>query len=92
MKEINIKVSTREDRTKLIMDAEAAVLKAWERRRFAQGWPKNHKTTRKTQSEYLMGMVATMDFILNAEETKESSISPHVMFSIMRGDYIEPLK
>lgn len=68
---------------------EDAVLKRWEGRRKFQGWKKECKQTRKLQTEFLLGMVAVTDLLTNAEETNQSSMSPKVMFSIMRGDYIE---
>jgi|WetSurSiteA1Bulk_404760.scaffolds.fasta_scaffold51293_2 hypothetical protein len=89
MDEIVIKISTREDRTDLILKVEKAVLATWERRRLAQGYEFQSKKTRQLQAEFLSGMVATMDVILEAEKTRESSITPKMFFSIIRGEYIE---
>lgn len=73
----------------LCREIEDKVLKAWEGRRMAQGYKKTSKKTLDLQYEFLLGMVAALDVLTNAEETGESSISPKIMFSIMRGDYIE---
>lgn len=69
---------------------EDNVLERWEQRRVQLGYSKTTKTGKAHQMEFLMGMVATLEAIYGNEDG--SLISPRVMFSIMRGDYIESKK
>lgn len=69
-------------------EIEDKVLNVWHRRAKAQGYNPNSKKARELQAEFLIGMAAALDVINDAEETGESTISPRVLFAIMRGDYI----
>ena len=69
-------------------EIENKVLNVWHRRAKAQGYNPNSKKSRELQAEFLIGMAAALDVINDAEETGESTISPRVLFAIMRGDYI----
>jgi hypothetical protein len=66
---------------------EDKVLETWKGRAQAQGY--RGVELLRAQAEFLLGMVATLDVINDAEATGQSTISPRVMFGIMRGDYIE---
>jgi len=82
---VSIIVNTREDRTRLILRTEEYVRKKWADRARAQGYKDKHITTAKYRVEFMLGMVAAMDYLLNAEETGESSITPKLFFELMRG-------
>jgi hypothetical protein len=69
-------------------EIEDLVLAAWEERAKTLGYNPKHKSTAKLQAEFLLGMVATTDILTNAATTKESSVSPRVYFSIIRGEYL----
>jgi hypothetical protein len=68
---------------------EDKVLKVWHARAKAQGYNPKSKKARELQAEFMFGMVAALDVLTDAETTGESSISPRVMFSVMRGEYIQ---
>jgi len=53
-------------------DLENKVLEAWRKRAQAQGYKKNSKKSLDLQTEFILGMVATLDVLTNAEETGES--------------------
>ena len=84
-----LNVENEKDRTELLCDVENAVLKSWEARRLAQGYKFSYKRTAELQAEFLLGMVATLDYLLDAEKTRASSITPKIFFGIMRGEYIK---
>lgn len=69
-------------------EVEDRVLKVWHARAKAQGYNPKSKKARELQTEFLFSMVAALDVLTDAETTGESSISPRVLFSVMRGDYI----
>lgn len=73
--------------TAQIRELEDKVLTRWEGRRQHQGYSKTTKTGKQLQCEFLMGMLAAFEAIYGDGE--KSLISPRIMFSIMRGDYIE---
>lgn len=83
---IEIVVGNRQDRTDLILMVEESVRKRWESRAKAQGYKKGSKTYNNLRAEFMLGMVAAMDCILNADETGESSITPKLFFELMRGE------
>lgn len=86
MNEISIAVKTREDRTELILKVEEYVRNRWNARAKAQGYKKGSKAYNTSRTEFMLGMVATMDCILKADETNESSITPKLFFELMRGE------
>jgi hypothetical protein len=90
MKEISITVKDRKDRTDLILKIEDYVRTRWDSRALAQGFKRGTKKEKRDynnfRTEFMLGMVATMDCILNAEETNESSITPRLYFELMRGE------
>jgi len=69
-------------------EIEDKVLEVWHRRAKAQGYKPSSKKARELQAEFLFGMFATLDVLTDAETTGKSTISPKVLFSVMRGDYI----
>ena len=84
-----LNVNNEIDRAELLSNVEDAVLKSWESRRFAQGYKFSYKRTAELQAEFILGMVATLDYLLDAEKTRKSSITPKIFFGIMRGEYIK---
>lgn len=91
----NVKVIDKEKSKKLPIitidqarKIEDKVLDIWEGRAKTLDYNPDHKITTKLQAEFLLGMVAVTDILTNAATTKESSISPRVYFSIVRGDYL----
>lgn len=68
---------------------EDKVIAAWERRAKVQGYNKTKQKTKDLQAEFLLGMTAALDVLTLAEESGQSSISPRILFSIIRGEYIE---
>lgn len=48
-----------------------------------------HRLRNITEDIYEFFNTAVTDLLTNADETNHSSISPKVLFSVMRGDYIE---
>lgn len=67
---------------------EDKVLNVWHRRAKVQGYNPNSKKARELQAEFLIGMAAALDVINDSEATGEITISPRVLFAIMRGEYI----
>jgi hypothetical protein len=67
---------------------EVKVLETWHKRAKAQNYKPDSKKAKELQAEFLFGMFAALDVLTDAETTGESSISPRVLFSVMRGDYI----
>jgi len=68
---------------------EDKVLEVWKARAERQGHNPKHKKTLDLQAEFFFGMVAALDVLTDAEKTGASSMSPRILFGIMRGDYIE---
>jgi hypothetical protein len=66
---------------------EDKVIETWKSRAESQGY--KGVALLRAQAEFLLGMAAALDVINDAEATGQSTISPRVMFGIMRGDYIE---
>lgn len=65
---------------------EDDVLKTWEGRALNQGLKIGSKREKALKYEFLLGMVATLDVFEEARKTGQSSISPRIMFGIMRGE------
>jgi len=77
--------------TEQCREIEDKVLKTWHGRARVQGYNPKTKKARELQAEFMLGMVAALDVLYNAnrgDTVEQSSMSPNVMFSIMRGDYI----
>ena len=85
MNEISVVIKTREERTAFILKVEAGVRKMWDSRAKTQGLKVGSKKYNDLRVEFMLGMVGAMDSILNAEETKESSITPRLYFELMLG-------
>lgn len=83
---IEIVVGNRQDRNDLIIKVEDNVRERWDSRAKTQGYKKGSKTYNNLRAEFMLGMVAAMDCILNADETGESSITPKLFFELMRGE------
>lgn len=66
-------------------EIEIKVLEKWFRRAEAQRYKVGHKKTTELQAEFMLGMVAALDILTDADTTGESSISPKIFFSIMQG-------
>lgn len=65
---------------------EIEILKAWKNRAYTQRWNPKHKKTKELQCEFLIGAYAALDKLSKLPET---SMTPYIVFTIMRGDYVE---
>lgn len=67
-----------------IHEIENHVIKEFNLRSQAQGY--NGKKLLEMQTEFVLGMVSTLDALSGAKTTGKSTISPRIAFSILRSE------